>query len=378
LTVDEAGRILRIMGSAGFRHWPDFFDRLMECHRQGAALRMLDVLECSEPVVVAHRWETVRDDPAWGPLHEYLRELKWDSFASVPLMIRGRTAGVLNAFFAPGQVIGQRALEFLVAMSEQAAIAVDYAALMQRERDAARREERQRLARDLHDSIVQQVFSISMQASAMELLGQRGEQVPAQAVRRIGDEVSVLSRSVHADLRALLHELHPSSSANFIGLEDAISALAGSTQNRSGIQFILAMGADLAQVRGEMAEDIYRIIAEAIHNVVKHAAASKVVIGMDVRDDQLTATVTDDGDGIAEPQAGTGPHYPVTGYGLRMMRERAEQWGGSVTVTRGPDSGTVVRLAVPLAARVALTAGGIPLPDPLGRSSTPAHPGAVS
>jgi signal transduction histidine kinase len=356
LTLDDSGQGLRIMGSAGFRHWPDFFERLVECRRRGAALRMLDALQHGRPVVVPDRWSAIRDDPAWEPLRVYLSELAWDSFASVPLIIRSHTAGVLNAFFAPGQVVGQHTLEFLVAMAEQAAIAVDYAALMQRERDVARREERQRLARDLHDSIVQQVFSISMQAKSMEVLGQRGGTMPVDTVRRIADEVGVLSQTVLADLRAMVNELRPSSSAELGGLEEAIRALLDSTRNRTGMRFNLAVGRDLGQIKGEIAEDIYRILAEAIHNVVKHAEANKVVVRLNVRDDRLRATVTDDGRGIrAEPG-------PVSGFGLTTMQERAQRWDGTVTVTPHRHRGTIVRLVVPLARGIPLAPHHRPAP----------------
>lgn len=118
LTLDGSGRSLRIMGSAGFRHWPDFFDRLMQVRERGGPLRMLDALAGCEPVVVPDRWMVIRDDPVWEPLRDYLGELRWESFTSVPLVIRGQAAGVLNAFFAPGQAVDRRALEFLVAMAE--------------------------------------------------------------------------------------------------------------------------------------------------------------------------------------------------------------------------------------------------------------------
>src|SRR5882724_9943970 len=207
VTLDATGRQLRIMGSAGFGHWPDFFDRLMECRRRGAALRMLDAFSQTEPILVTNRWAIIRDDPAWAPIREYLSELAWESFASIPMMARGQPVGVLNAFFAPGQAMEPRTVEFLAAMADQAAIAVDYATLLRHTRDGARREERQRLARDLHDSIVQQVFSISMQAKSMEVLAQRGATlpdatVPADAVLRIAGEVGGLSGTVLADLRA--------------------------------------------------------------------------------------------------------------------------------------------------------------------------------
>src|ERR1700744_678581 len=70
VTLDAAGGQLRIMGSAGFGHWPDFFDRLMECRRRGAALRMLDAFRQTEPILVTNRWAIIRDDPAWAPIRE--------------------------------------------------------------------------------------------------------------------------------------------------------------------------------------------------------------------------------------------------------------------------------------------------------------------
>jgi signal transduction histidine kinase len=352
VTLDATGHQLRIMGSAGFGHWPDFFDRLLECRRRGADLRMFDAFSRSEPVLVENRWALISGDPAWAPIREYLSELAWESFASVPMMARGQTVGVLNAFFAPGQAMESRTVEFLAAMADQAAIAVDYATLLRHARDGARREERQRLARDLHDSIVQQVFSISMQAKSMEVLAQRGAAVPAPAVLRIAAEVGDLSGTVLADLRAMVHELRLSSSADLGGLEEAVRALATSTANRTGLTFSVAGGPGLDQVRGELAEDVYRIVAEAIHNAVRHAEAGKVTIRLRLRGDRLTAAVADDGRGMGTPAAG--PRDAAAGYGLTIMRERAERWGGTVTVGPGRAAGTLVRLAVPLS-------GGFPL-----------------
>jgi signal transduction histidine kinase len=344
LALDESGDRLHIMGSAGFRRWPDFFDRLVQCRRRGATLRMIDALEGRKPVVVADRWAAVEQDPAWEPLHAYLGELSWDWFASVPLTIRDRAAGVLNVFLAPGQVVGRQTLEFLVAMAEQAAVALDYASLLQNERALARRDERQRLARDLHDSIVQQVFSIGMQAKAIEVLGSRGDTMPAGQVLRIADEVGALTRTVLADLRAMVHELRPTSSAQQ-GLEDAVRALVASTTNRTGLRFRLAAGADLDLVPADLAEDGYRIVAEAVHNVVKHADATRVTISMGVRDHRLRVSVTDDGCGI---RAGRNDD----GYGLASMRERAQRWGGAVRVGPRPAGGASVRAVLPLPVRV--------------------------
>ncbi len=242
LTLDAGGRQLRIMGSAGFRHWPDFFDRLMECRKRGASLRMVDSFRDQAPVLVPGRWAAIRDDPAWTPLRDYLGELAWESFASIPMMARGQAVGVLNAFFAPGQAMAPRTVEFLGAMADQAAIAVDYATLLHSARDGARREERQRLARDLHDSIVQQVFSISMQAKSMEVLAQRASACPRRRCCGSPARSATLSAAVLADLRAMVHELRPSSSDDLGGLEEAVRAFTESTANRTGLAFSVSAG----------------------------------------------------------------------------------------------------------------------------------------
>ncbi|TPQ23676.1 ATP-binding protein [Streptomyces sporangiiformans] len=370
LILDDTGRELRLMGAAGLRHWDAFLDRLLECRDRGARLCMLDTLKERRPIVVPHRWEQIRTDPAWAPLHGYLGELNWDSFVSVPLMARGRAEGVLNAYFAPGQEIGSRTLEFLAAMAEQAALAVDYATLLQREREGARRNERQRLARDLHDSIVQQVFSIGMQANAVGVLGARGGPVPAQTVRKFADEIGALSQTVLADLRAMVHELRPSSSTR-LGLEDAVSALVKSTANRTGIVIRLFCEAEeeLEAVEPELAEDMYRIVAEAIHNVVKHAEATAVTIRLGVRDHTLTARVRDDGRGLPESGGTAGAAWDH-GYGLTTMRERAERWGGTMRIRSGAKNGTTVSVVIPLPVRV-------PESAPVDSDGSRSDPGTV-
>ncbi|OLT12051.1 histidine kinase [Pseudonocardia sp. CNS-139] len=354
LTTDEDGRGLQIMGSAGFPRRPDFFERLMECRARGGTLAMTEALDKQEPVVIPDRWDAIRDDPAWEPIRGYLGELEWNSFASVPLIVRGRAAGVLNAFFAPGQDVGPRVVEFLTAMAEQAAVALDYADLLQKERALVRREERQRLARDLHDSIVQQVFSIGMQAETMSVVGGRGTDVPAASVLRVAGEIGALARTVLADLRAMVHELRPDAAAQ-LGLAEAVRALADSTAGRTGLHVDLRVGNGLDRAGPELAEDVYRIVAEAVHNVVKHAEASAVTVRIGVRDHRLAVSVADDGVGL---RATREPGRPG-GYGLTSMRERAQRWGGSVRVGPRPGRpGTVVRAAVPLPVTVRPAAGG--------------------
>ena len=167
---------LRVMGTAGFESSPDFLDLLLACRDRGASLKMLQAFETGDPVIVPHRYEIVMDDPAWEPLHDLLRFPRWDSFAAVPLVAGGRRVGILNAFFSPGQEADDDAMGFLQAMGDQATLAIDYAQLLEQQHRDAGRAERQRLARELHDSIVQQVFSLGMQTEALKLLAARPDE----------------------------------------------------------------------------------------------------------------------------------------------------------------------------------------------------------
>ena len=204
LTVNSSGDRLHVMGAAGFGREADFFDKLMECRARGARLMMLEALETREPLVAPSRYDAIMQDPAWAPLHELMRHPRWDWFVSVPLLARGEPVGILNAFFAPGQVVGDSELEFLLAMAEQAAMAVDQAALLERERDVVRREERQKLARDLHDSVVQQVFSMMMQARSLGVLVERGLPPAPDRVAQVADDLSTSAEAVLADLRGMV------------------------------------------------------------------------------------------------------------------------------------------------------------------------------
>jgi signal transduction histidine kinase len=201
----------------------------------------------------------------------------------------------------------------------------------------------------------------------MEVLGARGDTVPAESVRRIAHEVGMLSRTVLADLRAMVHDLRPLSST-LLGLEEAVRALAESTTNRTGLRLSVVVGRGLDVVAPDMAEDIYRIIAEAIHNVVKHAEASRITIRMAVREHALVVTVTDNGRGM--PAALAAGLEPASGYGLTSMRERAQRWAGTVQIKPGSRAGVSVRAVVPLLVLVPRA----PIARPEGRTGETADP----
>ncbi|WP_138758871.1 sensor histidine kinase [Modestobacter altitudinis] len=354
LTVHGSGNRLQVMGSAGFGRSDEFFDRLMQCRALGARLRMLDALVSREPVVVPDRYDAVMRDPAWAPLHDFMRHPRWDWFVSVPLLARGEPVGILNAFFAPGQTVGDTELEFLLAMAEQAAMAVDHAAVLERERDVVRREERQKLARDLHDSVVQQVFSMNMQATSLGVLVARGLPPAPEKVAQVAEDLSSSAAAVLADLRGMVVELRPAATSAE-GLASALRSLVDSTAARTGVDVSLDQADPdgcLAAVDADLLEDVYRVVAEALHNSIKHADATRIHTRLTVTTHggrrRLVAEVTDDGRGcgtrVGPEPGGSGSG----GLGMTVMRERAARWGGAVEVRQLDGAGTSVLLTLPL------------------------------
>lgn len=303
-------------------------------------------------------------DPAWAPLHELMGHPRWGWFVSVPLLARGEPVGILNAFFAPGQVVGDTELEFLLAMAEQAAMAVDHAALLERERDVARREERQKLARDLHDSVVQQVFSMMMQARSLEVLVARGLPPAPDRLAQVADDLSSSAEAVLADLRGMVVELRPAATT-VRGLTSALRSLVDTTSARTGVSVSLDIhdaAAELSALDADLLEDVYRVVAEAIHNSIKHADAAGIHARLAViahgRRRRLVAEVTDDGRGLSAEKVAGGAGCASSGFGMTVMRERAARWGGVVRVGQPAGGGTSVRLTLPLPTSLPATPAG--------------------
>jgi PAS domain S-box-containing protein len=344
MAVDDPAAELRILGMAGFGAAPDFVARLSACRRRGAHVRFMDAYLSGEPVVELHRKPLILSDPTWLPLKEIMDRPHWDAFVAMPMSVRGRTVGVINAYYRPGEDPGPGSLAFLEAMADQAAVAIDMAALLAQARTQAQSDERRRLARDLHDSVVQQLFSMRMQAKVLRRQVDRLDE-DNDGLRRSAEELAGLSAGALADLRLLVFEMRPLDLAEH-GLVAAIRAHAASLCARTGLA-IEVDAPDDVRIGGRLDfhEDLYRITSEALHNVVKHANATSVAVTIVEEEPDLVIQVRDDG--VTSPPADesgrTGERL-----GLLSMRERTERWGGHFEAGPCDGRGWVVRAAVPL------------------------------
>jgi PAS domain S-box-containing protein len=350
LAMDNPEDEVRLLGMAGFPEAADFTERLSACRSRGAEVLFMEAFLSRKPVVVRHRRAAIMTDPVWEPLHIIMSYPDWDSFVSMPLVARGRTLGVINAYYLPGEDPGPSSLAFLEAMADQAAVAIDIVSLVAQNRSRAQLDARRRLGRDLHDSVVQQLFSMRMQAAALRAQLDNLDAGPV-GMRNGAQELADLAESALADLRALVFELRPLDLAEH-GLIGAVRSHAESVAARTGLAISVhnATGPEW-DAELDLQEDLCRIVQEALNNVVKHAHAASVDIhfARSERHRELTVDVIDDGSGpsrnVAASRTDVARHDTL---GLVSMRERTENWGGQFVAGPNPAGGWKVSVAVPL------------------------------
>ena len=227
-------------------------------------------------------------------------------------------------------------LEQLLAVHEQAV-------LEQAERNAqlyaqsAVLAERHRLARDLHDSVTQSIYSTLLFADAGRLALQAEQ--PTVAAENLR-EARQMAGAALAEMRLLLYELHPPELVEE-GLASALHTRLEAVESRTGLQVKVTVAGTL-DLSPEQEGQLYKIAQEALNNVIKHAHATTVTVQLDGSDDtQFCLTIQDDGIGFAPK-----PDKPDAGLGLRSMRERAQQIGGDLTIRSARGEGTTVQVTV--------------------------------
>jgi PAS domain S-box-containing protein len=202
----------------------------------------------------------------------------------------------------------------------------------------AQEDERRRLARELHDSMGQELTAVMLSLKAVESLVP--DSSPARTrLREMRDSVERIGRAVH-DASV---ELRPTS-LDDLGLKASLVDLVHRWSQRSGILVDLHASFDETErIPLEIETVVYRVVQEALTNVVKHADASRVSVILERREGYLIAIVEDDGRGFAEDVDMTRGRLGIVG-----MRERAILVGGSLQVESSADIGTTVRIRVPL------------------------------
>jgi len=257
------------------------------------------------------------------------------SFMQVPIRVGGEVFGVFSADFLQPRSFAGDELRLLTSLAQRAAQAIQNAQLYEHTQEQAVAEERNRLARELHDAVTQTLFSASLLAEALPAAW---DSDPAEARHLLG-ELRQLSRGALAEMRTLLMELRPSALAE-ADLGDLLRQLGEAAAGREGIPVTVTLDG-----RCTMPTDahiaLYRIAQEALNNALKHARASQITLNLLRRallegGSEVMLTVRDDGRGF-DPERVAPNHF-----GLGIMRERAEAIGATLTVESQPGCGTQI------------------------------------
>ena len=286
----------------------------------------------------SERVDSMLDDPEVD--QQAARRLGVQSALFVPLVVRGRGIGVVIAHdkAGPGPSFTDDDLRLAESLAARAAVAVDLSERVSR--DAVRRVvdaqelERKRLARELHDETGQALTSILL---ALKPLEQSAE---SEEDRAAVDSVRALVVSTLQDVRRLAVELRPTALDDF-GLVPAVQRLTDTFREQSGLHIDFEAQLGEERLSSEVETALYRIVQEALTNVVKHAGATRVSILLGRKAGAVVAVVEDDGSGFDPGTSRAGA------LGLAGMRERAALVGGRLQIESTVGTGTTLVAEVP-------------------------------
>ncbi len=268
----------------------------------------------------------------WPSAHPDMR-----SFLGVPIVARGGIIGALYLTDKEDDAAFSDADErLIVLLAAHAAIAIENARLYERSRELSIVEERNRLARELHDSVTQQLFGVVLAAeSACELLARGGE------AREQLERVQALARGAMEELRSVVFELRPAS-LEAEGLGRVLRKHVEVLRRVSGREIELRV-ASPPSLGAAAAGQVFRIAQEALQNALRHADAGRIEVRLEDGGGRLALSVADDGRGFDAAAPGVRGRQ----LGLTSMEERAAELGGRLAIESRPGQGTTVRLDVP-------------------------------
>jgi signal transduction histidine kinase len=214
-------------------------------------------------------------------------------------------------------------------------------------RELAALEERQRLARELHDSVTQLLYGQVLSADISHKYLQKGD------LKALGENLirlrEIAGQSLK-EMRLLLYELRPTSFEEE-GLVQALDLRLDAVERRSRIESALEVKGQV-DLPPQVAWEVYRVAIEALNNSLKHAAATEVTVRLSRENGTVQLEVQDNGHGFEVDGSEKG------GFGIQSMRQRAEGIGGRLAIESSPGQGTCVKLKIPVNQKVGPDHGG--------------------
>jgi two-component system nitrate/nitrite sensor histidine kinase NarX len=306
---------------------------------QSAPIRIhLDTPENMDALFNKHRPIRIADVWSDDPQAQFLRSLLdegaavllkgMQSWMWVPLAVRGRLIGGVGVAETTKDYFTAHHADLALSVADQSAITMVNAELYGQAQALAVLEERQRLARNLHDAVNQSLFSAGLIAEVLPRLWERDQ----EEARHSLEDLRRLTRGALAEMRVLLAELRPSTLTDS-DLGDLLHLLGNALSGRTNLPVAVTVTGEFI-LPAEVQVAFYRVCQEALYNVAKHAKASQVEINLKQEGAVIELRIRDDGQGFDPEQTFSG-HY-----GLSMMREYAEAAGALLSVTSQPGHGT--------------------------------------
>lgn len=286
------------------------------------------IFETRQPIIV----DDLRED---SPLQEIAEAVKLCAYIGAPILFQNKILGLINLTNENPGYYGEKHIERLTAFAELAAIAIQNTYLFDQSQELGQLRERQRLARDLHDSVSQTLFSCHAMA---ESAVRRWDKDPERA-RELVEEVNQLTMTALAEMRVLLLELRPHHLTQ-MGLKQLFEQYLRPIQSRRGFDLSLNMDEKI-DLPPDVQIAMYRVTQEALNNIFKHAVATKVEVNVENDPEFIRLQIKDNGTGFKFDE------IMPTSLGLNIMRERAEEIGAALDITTELDQGTGVNLVWP-------------------------------
>jgi PAS domain S-box-containing protein len=303
---------------------PEMRRRLQSIALDSGFLRRLE--QRGEPLVIT--------DPArTTPLPSQLRLEGFSSYMGVPL-----SSGWVSYYRTSSRGFSLDESSLLLALAEQVGVSVENYRLRQRIEAAATLEERGRLARDLHDSVTQSLYSLSLFARSGRDAAHEGDtdRLDSSLTRLEATALQALR-----EMRLLLYELRPAALEQE-GLIRTLEQRFDAVERRAGMAATVAYQApDGLELPQALERELYYLTIEALNNTLKHARAKEVTVRVWLSATQVQLEIADDGCGFDLQQASGG-------YGLGHMRERVERLGGRLEISSAPDAGTRIHAWIDL------------------------------
>ena len=288
-----------------------------------------DVIRSGKPEVLA---DASRDGRTYQPM---IALGNMGPMVLVPLVLRGRPFGTLTvANPVGGAAFDEEAIRLVETFADQASVALEYGRAQDELNRLSVLDERERIGRELHDGVIQSLFSVGMglQATAVR---SRDPEVES----RIEAAVAEIDRAIR-DLRNYIFGLRPGILADR-QLEQALEDLAREFGEKSGVTTVTDIDGTVAAELAQRAADLVQLTREALSNVGKHAQATTCRVTLRRDGDQAILEIDDDGRGFD-------PAAPHTGLGLRNLKDRGLAIGGRVTIETKAGEGTTVGFVIPI------------------------------